>query len=208
MPADIKMLPCMGADYGVAFCAGYCGRTSGGGFRNCCIDNIYSPYRPLFTVHSPSCHTKEIPFGAIISIANRGRTMFLNDRLRPLGLSAGQFPVLMLLAREQNITQETLVRHYHLDKGTIARAVKKLEDNGYIRRITDPGNRRAVRLFLTEKGENALPVLHEINHAWESLAFSGLAAGDRETCRGLMRTVTMNVFAYMDTAGGLPDAGE
>jgi len=134
--------------------------------------------------------------------------MFLNERLRPLGLSAGQFPVLMLLANEQNITQETLVRHYHLDKGTIARAVKKLETAGYIRRITDPGNRRAVRLFLTKKGEQALPALHAINHAWESLAFSGMNAQDKKTCRHLMRTVTMNVFTYMHTAGGLPDAGE
>ncbi|WP_148277743.1 MarR family winged helix-turn-helix transcriptional regulator [Methanoregula formicica] len=128
--------------------------------------------------------------------------MFLNDRLRPMGLSAGQFPVLMLLAKEQNITQETLVRHYHLDKGTIARAVKKLETAGYIRRITDPGNRRAVRLFLTEKGEQALPALHAINRAWESLAFCGLTAQDKKTCRHLMRTVTLNVFSYMDTEGG------
>jgi DNA-binding MarR family transcriptional regulator len=134
--------------------------------------------------------------------------MFLNDRLRPLGLSAGQFPVLMLLAKEQNITQETLVRHYHLDKGTIARAVKKLETAGYIRRITDPGNRRAVRLFLTKKGEQALPALHAINHAWESLAFFGLTPQDKKICHNLMRTVTLNVFTYMDTAGGERDDTE
>ncbi len=134
--------------------------------------------------------------------------MFLNDRLRPLGLSAGQFPVLMLLAREQNITQETLVRHYRLDKGTIARAVKKLETAGYIRRITDPGNRRAVRLFLTKKGEQALPALQAINHAWETLAFSGLTAQDKRNCRSLMRSVTMNVFSYMETEGGHADDGE
>lgn len=150
----------------------------------------------------------EIPFGAIVSITNRGRTMFLNDRLRPLGLSAGQFPVLMLLSKEQNITQETLVRHYHLDKGTIARAVKKLETAGYIRRITDPGNRRAVRLFLTEKGEQALPALHAINLAWETLAFSGLTVQDKKNCRHLMRTIALNVFSYMDTSGGDTGAGE
>lgn len=134
--------------------------------------------------------------------------MFLNDRLRPLGLSAGQFPVLMLLAREQNITQETLVRHYHLDKGTIARAVKKLEDAGYVRRIIDPGNRRAVRLFLTKKGEAVLPSLHAINHAWEALAFSGLTAQDKKTCHRLMRTVTLNVFSSMATEGGQSDDRE
>ena len=93
----------------------------------------------------------EIPFGALISITSRGRFVFLKDRLRPIGLSAGQFPVLMLLFKEQNIMQETLARQYHFIKGTIARSVRKPKDAGYIRRVIDPDNRRAVRLFLTKK---------------------------------------------------------
>jgi len=47
-----------------------------------------------------SPNTCEIPFGAVVSITSRGRFIFLNDRLRPLGLSAGQFPVMMLLYKE------------------------------------------------------------------------------------------------------------
>jgi len=69
----------------------------------------------------------------------------------------------MLLYKKQNIMQETLVRHYHLDKGTIARSVRKLEDAGYIRQIIDPDNPRAVRLFLTKKGERAAPLLSTEN---------------------------------------------
>ena len=178
------------------------------GWDHCCIDNIYSPHYPLLWVHTNSCFSEEIPFGALISIINRGKFIFLNDRLRPLGLSAGQFPVLMLLAKEQNITQETLVRHYHLDKGTIARAVRKLEDAGYIRRIPDPENRRAVRLFLTGKGDQAVPVLRAIDRDWEAMVFHNLAAGDKITLRDLMRTVAGNSFASMADSGGAPDAEE
>jgi len=150
--------------------------------------------------------TGEIPFGAVISITSRGRFIFLNDRLRPLGLSAGQFPVLMLLYKEQNIMQETLVRHYHLDKGTIARAVRKLEDAGYIRRIVDPDNRRAVRLFLTEKGERVAPVLQDINREWEEQVCAGLSRDEKETLNTLMRTVAENSHRSMQHAGDHPDA--
>jgi DNA-binding MarR family transcriptional regulator len=150
--------------------------------------------------------TGEIPFGAVISITSRGRFIFLNDRLRPLGLSAGQFPVLMLLYKEQNIMQETLVRHYHLDKGTIARAVRKLEDAGYIRRIVDPDNRRAVRIFLTEKGERVAPVLQEINREWEEQVCTGLSRDEKETLNSLMRTVAENSHRSMQHAGAHPDA--
>ncbi|MDO9550335.1 MAG: MarR family transcriptional regulator [Methanoregula sp.] len=148
----------------------------------------------------------KIPLGAVISITSRGRFIFLNDRLRPIGLSAGQIPVLMLLYNEQNITQETLVRHYQIDKGTIARAVKKLEDAGYIRRIVDPDNRRAVRLFLTEKGEQVAPVIRAINHEWEEQVCAGLSPVEKETLNTLMRTVAENSHRNMQTTGGNPDA--
>ena len=159
-------------------------------------------------VHMQSLTCEEIPFGAIVSITSRGRLVFLNDRLRPLGLSAGQFPVLMLLSKEQNIMQETLVRHYHLDKGTIARTVRKLEDAGYIRRIIDPGNRRAVRLFLTEKGERVTPLLKAIDREWEDEICAGLTYGERRTLNTLMRTVAGNSHRSMQDTGGTRDDGE
>jgi DNA-binding MarR family transcriptional regulator len=143
----------------------------------------------------------------VVSITSRGRFIFFNDRLRPLGLSAGQVPVLMLLYKEQNIMQETLVRHYQIDKGTIARAVKKLEDAGFIRRITDPDNRRAVRLFLTEKGEQVAPMLRAINREWEELVCSGLSKSEREILTTLMRTVAENSHRNMQNTGEQPDAG-
>ncbi|MDP3562932.1 MAG: MarR family transcriptional regulator [Methanoregula sp.] len=149
----------------------------------------------------------DLPFGAIISITGRCRFIFFNDRLRPLGLSAGQVPVLMLLYEEQNIMQETLVRHYQIDKGAIARAVKKLEEAGFIRRITDPDNRRAVRLFLTEKGEQVAPVIRAINREWEEQVCTGLSPAERESLTTFMRTVAENSHRSIQNTGEHPDAG-
>jgi MarR family transcriptional regulator, temperature-dependent positive regulator of motility len=168
---------------------------------DCCIDNIYARTPPCILVHMKPCLPDDVPFGAVVSLVNRSRYVFLNDRLLPLGLSAGQFPVLMLLAKEQNIMQDRLVRHYHLDKGTIARAVKKLEDAGYIRRITDPVNRRAVRLFLTRKGEHAIPHLQAINRDWEDRIGSALSEEEAGTLRMLMRHVAGNSCAILAKDG-------
>jgi DNA-binding MarR family transcriptional regulator len=148
------------------------------------------------------CSPDDIPFGAVVSLVNRSKYVFLNNRLRPLDLSAGQVPVLMLLAKEQNLMQDDLVRHYHLDKGTIARAVRKLEDAGYLRRITDPGNRRAVRLFLTQKGDQAIPLLEKINHEWEDRISAGLSPGERRTVQALMKTVAKDSLAILQKTGG------
>lgn len=154
----------------------------------------------------PEC-CDPIPFGAAVSITTRGHRTYLNGRLQQYNISAGQFPVLMLLAREQNIMQETLVRHYRLDKGAIARAVRKLEKAGYLRRIVDPGNRRAVRLFLTEAGERIVPVLAAIDREWEDLVCTGLSLEDRLTLTTMIRTVAGNSCRIIVGEGGCPDAG-
>jgi len=143
----------------------------------------------------------DIPFGAVLSITSRERFIFLNERLLPLGLSFGQFPILMRLSHEQNIMQENLVRHYHLDKGTIARAVKKLEAAGYIRRIVDPENRRAVRLFLTEKGEQIIPILRKIDREWDERVYAGLSPAERESVTSLMRRVAKNSHTPLKNTG-------
>ena len=154
------------------------------------------------------CSAEEIPFGAVVSLINRSKFVFLNNRLQPLGLSAGQFPILMLLAKEQNLMQDRFVQHYHLDKGTIARAVRKLEDGGYIRRITDPLNRRAVRLFLTEKGEDAIPHLKDINREWEHQICIDLSKTEIVALHRIMRHVARNSCAILQKIGDSHDDHE
>jgi DNA-binding MarR family transcriptional regulator len=151
-----------------------------------------------------SCLPDDIPFGAIVSLINRSKFVFLSNRLRPMGLPAGQFPVLMLLAKEQNIMQDTLVRHYRLDKRTIARAVRKTEDGGYIRWITDPKNRMAARLFVTKDGERAVPLLRAINREWECRISTGLPMDKGLALRfGLMHRAAENNFAILQKDGDL-----
>jgi len=150
----------------------------------------------------------EIPFGAVIAIVTRERFIFLNERLRPLGLTFGQFPVLMRLSHEQNIMQENLVRHFFLDKGTIARAARKLEAAGYISRIVDPGNRRAVRIFLTEKGEDIIPRLRAIEREWASRVSNGLSAEEWEQAENLMRRIARNSHMTIQNIGDRVHADE
>jgi DNA-binding MarR family transcriptional regulator len=114
----------------------------------------------------------------------------------------------MLLAKEQNIMQDRLVRHYNLDKGTIALAVRKLEIGGYIRRITDPGNRMAVRLFLTTKGEGTIPLLQAINREWEDQISIGLTKDEGRTLHSLMLRVANNSFSILKKEGESGDDGK
>jgi len=149
-----------------------------------------------------------MPLGAVISIIHRAHQIILNDRLKPYGLTFGQFPVLMMLSHHQNITQEMLARHFRIDKGTIARAVKKLEDAGYVRRITDPENRRAVRLFLTEKGVQIVPVIKQIDREWEDMTCTGISTENRTHTYVLLRNLAQTSIDATRTMGDISNAPE
>lgn len=132
-----------------------------------------------FTVH----HTKkllentpsDIPLGVFISIIHRTRLIHLNNEMKDLELTAGQVPFLMHLSHKEGITQDNLAVHLHIDKGTVARALKKLEDNGFIYREINPQNRRKYLLFLTEKGRQIVPKIHQIDKEWEKSVCSDLS---------------------------------
>ena len=60
--------------------------------------------------------------------------------------------IIIHLARKDGITQLDLVKSTHLKPPTVSVALQKLEKLGYITQAPDPGDQRAVRVFLTEKG--------------------------------------------------------
>ena len=62
---------------------------------------------------------------------------------------------------KRSITQEELAAHFHIDKGTVARALRKLEDKNYLFRKVDSKNRRRYLIYLTEKGRNAVPNINK-----------------------------------------------
>ena len=117
----------------------------------------------------------DIPLGVFISIIHRTRLIHLNNEMKDLELTAGQVPFLMHLSHKEGITQDNLAVHLHIDKGTVARALKKLEDNGFIYREINPQNRRKYLLFLTEKGRQIVPKIHQIDKEWEKSVCSDLS---------------------------------
>lgn len=137
----------------------------------------------------------------LLSIIHRTHLMALNAEMKQFGLSAGQFVVLIHLSEEQNVTQDDLVRRFHIDKSAIARAVRKLEDAGYIQRITDPKNRRAVRLFLTDEGVRIIPEIIRIDRDWEKMVCGNLSQEERALLLTLLRQVTYCSLKNVDHAG-------
>ncbi|MCO7569297.1 MarR family transcriptional regulator [Pseudomonas chlororaphis] len=87
-----------------------------------------------------------------------GRAAFLKDRIidthmEPHGITAAQFKVLIIMAQFGVDTPAELCRHLSLDSGSMTRMLDRLQQKDFLARKRSEGDRRQVRLVLTEEGQ-------------------------------------------------------
>ncbi|MBE6508195.1 MAG: MarR family transcriptional regulator [Methanobrevibacter sp.] len=75
----------------------------------------------------------------------------------------------MEIYEKKNLSQDDLANIFGQSKGTIAKALRKLEDNEYVERRIDDNNRRKYILNTTEKGEKLAILLKKDLNEWEEL---------------------------------------
>ncbi|MBK6286435.1 MAG: winged helix-turn-helix transcriptional regulator [Pseudomonadales bacterium] len=85
----------------------------------------------------------------------------LDRELAPHGLGPGRYAYLFALYIEDGRTQQALADTVGADKAGAARALARLETDGYIRRVADPRDRRVVRAFLRPRGRRQRMVLEQ-----------------------------------------------
>ncbi|MFY9637921.1 MAG: MarR family transcriptional regulator [Methanobacterium sp.] len=134
----------------------------------------------------------KIPLGLLVSMIHRTRMMYLTDKMKNLDITAGQFPFIVVLSHEEGITQDELAAHFHIDKGTVARALRKLEDKKYLFRKVDTLNRRRYLIYLTEKGRKAVPKIINIDKEWEDSICSEFSEEEYQNLFGILKVLASN----------------
>ena len=79
-----------------------------------------------------------------------------DEKLRPLGLTNGQFSLLMSLNRPEPPTIGSVATLLAMDRTTLTAALKPLERRGLLRVAIDREDRRNRRLALTASGRSLL----------------------------------------------------
>ncbi len=80
-------------------------------------------------------------------------------------VSVAEAHALMELSRTETLVQKELASQLRLEKSTVSRLVRILEDRGWVERSRSPHDGRAVELRLTEAGKRAAAGLAEARRA-------------------------------------------
>jgi len=94
-------------------------------------------------------------------------------------ISVGEAQALFELARHPGISQNELAARLHLEKSTVSRLARMLEQRGWLDRLRDKGDSRLMRLRLTAAGSKAVQRLSASRRARFAKVFDAIPAHRR-----------------------------
>ncbi|MER2295333.1 MAG: MarR family transcriptional regulator [Desemzia incerta] len=128
-----------------------------------------------------------------IGMIARALDSIANIEFKEYDLTRGQYLYLVRIYEQPGIIQEKLAEMIKVDRTTAARAVKKLEENGFIERKDDEKNKKIKRLFPTNKGKEVAPYILAENAYSNAVALNGLSKEEAEVLSDLLEKVRENV---------------
>ncbi|WP_208589824.1 MarR family winged helix-turn-helix transcriptional regulator [Gracilibacillus suaedae] len=128
-----------------------------------------------------------------IGMIARALDSISNIEFKEYDLTKGQYLYLVRICENPGIIQEKLAEMIKVDRTTAARAIKKLELNGFIEKNADNHNQKIKKLFPTEKGENVYPFIKRENDYSNTVALNGFSDKEIETISNLLQRVRENI---------------
>lgn len=132
--------------------------------------------------------------GREISCIYRNFHIYLHNQLEQYNLGSGQFHFLMMLYNKDGVNQETLAETLKIDKATSARAIKKLEEQGYIIRRRDENDRRNYNIYLTDKANKIKPKIKNILHQWTKQILKDITKKEEEQLFIILEKISKNAI--------------
>ncbi len=140
-------------------------------------------------------NASDLPVGKLISMIARGHAIYLNHNLKDLDINATQFHLLFEISHQSNINQEKIAVRCNINKGAVARSIKKLEEKELVVREIDEENRRQNKVSLTPKGNKTLAQSIELFNKWELEVFDENNFNiEKETLQNVLKEIAIRTI--------------
>lgn len=115
-----------------------------------------------------------------ISAISRYWYSYTHRNLKTLDIAGSEHSIVMALAMNESMNQDALSESLSLDKGTIAKALVKLEEKGFVDRQVNEMNRREKIVTLTAYGKEEVGKIFEVSETWKQEVLQGISDSDKE----------------------------
>lgn len=140
--------------------------------------------------------------GKYISILQRLNHIYFADQLSPFQIGCGQQFFLLQIFKNPGMNLQELASFGHYDKATATRAVKKLEQEGYVIIKTAMEDKRVRRIYITDKAASVIEKTWECVDNWADIILEGFTKEERETAEKLLIRMAANASNHTTVQKG------
>ncbi len=134
-------------------------------------------------------------FGFLLKDVSRLYTRRFEERAQELSLTLAQCKALAFLTRNEGVSQKRLSELAEIDPMTLVRILDRMEADGWVERRSDPADRRARSLWVTEKAKPIIDRIWDVAAQTRAEALAGLADEERGVLLELLDRIHHNLLA-------------
>ena len=136
-----------------------------------------------------------------INLVSRSAEVFREERLKDCGIRGCQSKYVLVIAQNPGVSQEDISRMLFVNKSNVARQIGFLETAGFVKKVGNDKDRRAVHLYPTEKLLGALPRVKEVLAEWRALVTEGVTEEEKAELARLREKMVENARKFMEGQG-------
>lgn len=133
------------------------------------------------------------PIGRLLYMGTIAVKKYLENRLRPYGLTAEQFQVLRNLQEDLGMTQNEICEIVEKSPANMTRILDRLEKKGYLQRRDNPEDRRSSLVFLTDQGLELMDLVRTEISDFDAKVTKGIPGDQLQTMRDVVKKIQANV---------------
>jgi DNA-binding MarR family transcriptional regulator len=151
--------------------------------------------------------SSSLDFGPLTSMVGfrlrAAQLVMYDDFLREapvLGLTPGQFAIMLLVEHNPGLTQQSLSDGIRIEKSTLVVRLHRLEERGLLRRVRSNNDRRSNVLEVTAEGKKALRSMLTFVRQHEDRLLADLKTSERQQLLKLLGKVMLAARGTRPTA--------
>ena len=131
------------------------------------------------------------------SMAYRLSQIYFDEQLAPYHIGCGQQFFLLQIFKNPGISLQELASNGSFDKATATRAVKKLEEEAYVRTETDGEDKRVRHIYATEKAKTVVDITRNSVDFLTEVMLEGFTEEERDSAEAFLIRMADNSYRHI-----------
>lgn len=131
-------------------------------------------------------------FGKLMRSITANVNNYIGINIEDYGIKRGQMDYFLMIFQTPGINQLEMSKQKRVGKTAVTKAVKILEEDGFVVREVDEKDKRNFKCYISKKGENIVKELMDVKNSVEKKLFKDFDSEELKLLFKLMERINRN----------------